>query len=386
MTTEKRIKVFQLQPDYNVKRHDFADLAEQIVQALPADKFEVVSVFLRGRPIARQPVSKAERSVYFNFSDKTLKGARLSALWQLYQFCRREHFDVAICNRFKPVNMMLWLNRLLRIPLCIGISHSLGEYDRNYRRWQARTLINNRWRFVGVSPAVRQYLLDCQCGFTPDNTVSITNAIDIEQARSLLMPRKDARWKLGLPPDALIIGTIGRLVRVKGYHYLIQAFARIAEHHPNAILAFIGDGRAKHAMQEEIEKLKLQKRVLLLGARPDALRYVRAFDIWAMPSLAEGFPLALLEAMTGELPIIASDIPSMHDLVSSAGGQLVPPADAKTLATALDAYLKLGTEARNTLGHAAYTYLKAHHDIAEYRHTYRTLIENALEENTRPNG
>ncbi|MBP3859424.1 MAG: glycosyltransferase, partial [Pseudomonas sp.] len=69
----KRSKVLQLQPDYNVKSHDFADLAEQIVRALPRERYEITAAFLRGRPGPGEPVSKADHSVYFEFSDKSLK-------------------------------------------------------------------------------------------------------------------------------------------------------------------------------------------------------------------------------------------------------------------------------------------------------------------------
>ena len=83
----RRIKVLQLQPDYNVKAHDFADLAEQVVQALLVEHYEVVSAFLGGHPQGGQPESVAERSVYFDFSDGQLKGMRLFVLWRLFQFC-----------------------------------------------------------------------------------------------------------------------------------------------------------------------------------------------------------------------------------------------------------------------------------------------------------
>ncbi|MBP3362585.1 MAG: glycosyltransferase, partial [Pseudomonas sp.] len=233
----KRSKVLQLQPDYNVKSHDFADLAEQIVRALPREHYEITAAFLRGRPGPGEPVSKADHSVYFEFSDKSLKGMRLRAMWALYKFCRKEQFDVVICNRFKPVNMMLQLNRWLKIPLCVGISHGFGEYDRFYRRSQAKRLIDKHWRFVGVSPAVKQYLLDCQCGFTVANTYAITNAIDIEQAEALQLPRQQAREKLGLDQDARMIGALGRLVPIKGHRFLLQAFAALKDKYPNAQLA-----------------------------------------------------------------------------------------------------------------------------------------------------
>lgn len=374
----QRFKVLQLQPDYNVKSHDFADLAEQIVKALPADRYEMTAAFLRGRPGPADPVSRADHSVYFEFSDKALKGMRLRAMWRLYQFCRKEKFDVVICNRFKPVNMMLTLNRWLKVPLCIGISHGFGEYDRLYRRRQTQSLIDRHWRFVGVSPAVKQYLLDCQCGFTDQNTWAITNAIDIEQAEALQHSRERSRELLGLDPSVRLIGALGRLVPVKGHTYLLQAFAQLKDKYPQTQLAIIGAGREEANLRAEIERLGLQGRAHLLGFKENALQYVRAFDIWTMPSLAEGLGLALLEGMSGQLPVIASNVPAMLPLIEGAGGLAVEPANVPALTAALDNYLGLSDEALADKGQQAYRYLQKEHDIEVFREEYRQLIDSGL--------
>jgi len=374
----QRFKVLQLQPDYNVKAHDFADLAEQIVKALPVERYEVTAAFLRGRPGQGEAVSRADRSVYFEFTDKSLKGMRLRAMWRLYQFCRKEKFDVVICNRFKPVNMLLQLNRWLKIPLCIGISHGFGEYDRFYRRRQTQSLVDGHWRFVGVSPAVKQYLLDCDCGFTDRNTFAITNAIDIEQAESLQHSRERSRELLGIDPSVRLIGALGRLVPVKGHTYLLQAFAALKDKYPQTQLAIIGAGREEARLSCEIERLGLSGRAHLLGFKENALQYVRAFDIWTMPSLAEGLGLALLEGMSGHLPVIASNVPAMLPLVQGAGGLAVEPADVPSLVRALDTYLGLSDEDLKTKGEQAYRYLREQHDIDVFRQEYLDLIQSGL--------
>ncbi|QLG90996.1 glycosyltransferase family 4 protein [Pseudomonas yamanorum] len=371
-------KVLQLQPDYNVKSHDFADLAEQIVKALPADRYEVTAAFLRGRPGPADPVSRAATSVYFDFSDKSLKGLRLRAMWRLYQFCRKEKFDVVICNRFKPVNMMLQLNRWLKVPLCIGISHGFGEYDRLYRRKQAQRLIDEHWRFVGVSPAVKQYLLDCRCGFTDANTYAITNAIDIEQAEGLQHSRERSRELLGIDPSVRLIGALGRLVPVKGHTYLLQAFAALKDKYPQVQLAIIGAGREESNLSTQVQQLGLGGRVHLLGFKENALQYVRAFDIWTMPSLAEGLGLALLEGMSGSLPVIASSVPAMLPLIEGAGGLAVEPANVPALVQALDTYLGLSNEDLAAKGEQAYRYLQEQHDIEVFRQEYLDLIDSGL--------
>lgn len=377
---KRGIKVLQLHPDYNIKAHDFADLGEQIFKALPDDRYETVNAFLRGRPAPGAPESRAHRSVYFELSDAQLKGLRIRAIWALYKFCRAEQFDVVICNRFKPVNMMLQLTRWLKVPLCIGIAHGFGEYDRFYRRRQVKRLIDKSWRFVGVSPAVKQYLLDCDCGFTESNTVAITNAIDIEQAKALQLTREDAREQLGLDPSVRLIGALGRLVPVKGHIYLIRAFASLKDRHADAQLAIIGAGREEKNLLAEVDRLGLTGRVHLLGFRADALQYVRAFDIWTMPSLAEGLGLALLEGMSGALPVIASNVPAMLPLIEGAGGIAVPPADTSALSGALDTYLSLSDAQLREKGDQAYQYLVEHHEIFSFRQKYLSLIEGNLKD------
>lgn len=374
----KRIKVLQLQPDYHENSHNYSDLAEQIVAAFPREHYEVTSAFIRGKPEPGHPTSRAEKTVYFDLPDDALHGLRLQLLRQIYGFLRRESFDVVICNRFKQVSLLMHLNCLLRIPVCIGISHGLGEYDTLLRRLRARMLIDNSWRFVGVSPAVKHYLLGKHCGFTKENTTAINNAIDIARTESEQHSREEARKLLNLPQEARIIGAAGRLVRIKGHRYLIQAFAKICDQHPDTHLCVIGNGREEASLRAEIARLGIEQRVHLPGFVAGAKRFVRAFDLWTMPSLTEGLPLALLEGMIGHLPIIASDIPSMRFLIDGAGGIAVPPADVESLAGALEGYLSIPPSALAAKGEIAYEYLRKNHSIDEYRTAYRLLVEEAL--------
>ena len=372
------IKVLQIQPDYHENSHNYSDLAEQIVAAFPKERYIVTSAFIRGKPSKEHPASRADKTVYFDFPNSALSGWRLKLMWTIYRFCRKEKFDVVICNRYKQVNLLMLLNRWLKIPLCIGISHGFGEYAALWRRQRAKLLIDESWRFVGVSPAVAQYLLDQRCGFTEKNTTAITNAIDISEAESQQLSRHEAREALGLPLEPRLIGAAGRLVSVKGHLYLLQAFARIAEKHADAALAIIGEGKERLHLEAEIARLGLHGRVHLLGFRAGAKRYVRAFDIWAMPSLSEGLALALLEGMSGHLPIIASNIPSLLPLIEGAGGQSVPPRDVNALADALDRYLSLSAADLRKKGESVYEYLCKNHSIEKYRSEYLGLVENAL--------
>ncbi|AYC34555.1 glycosyltransferase [Pseudomonas cavernae] len=375
MSQGRRSKVLQLQNRYNVNA---SDLAEQVVQALPTDRFEVTTAFLRGCPEPGEPESRAPRSVYFGFSQGATKGLRLRALWVLYQHCRAEGYDAVIAHRFKPINMLMLLNRWLRIPACIGVLHGLGEYDRAYRRWEMRRLIGSAWRLVGVSRAVRDDLLACGAGFTETNTRQINNAIDIARAEKLQHPRQQARELLGLPAAAFVFGTIGRLVPVKGHIHLLEAFALVKDQQPAAVLAIIGEGRSRVELEAAIARHGLQGRVLLLGAKDDALQYVRAFDVFVMPSLSEGLPLALLEGMSGHLPVIGSDIDSLRSILEDCGGRIFPVGQPQALAEQLRAMLALGPESLAAAGERGYAYLCRAHAIEDFRRQYRELLDELL--------
>ena len=374
--SQRRIKVLQLQNYYNVNA---SDLAEQIIQALPTDRYEVTTAFLRGRPGPGEPVSKAERSIYFGYSKSAVSGLRVRALWALYKHCRAEGYDAVITHRFKPVNMLMLLNRWLRIRACIGVAHGFGEYDRSFRCWVARQLMTPAWRLVGVSRAVRDYLVGAGAGFTPANTRQINNAIDIARAEGLQHPRDKAREMLGLPADAFVFGAIGRLVPVKGHIHLLRAFAEIKDEHPGALLAIIGEGRARPELEAAIAALGLKERALLLGAKDDALQYVRAFDAFVMPSLSEGLPLALLEGMSGHLPVIGSDIPSLKPILEDCGGRIAPAGQHAALAVHLRDVLALSADERAAEGARAYQYLCRAHSIDDFRRQYRELLVELLE-------
>lgn len=372
---KRKIKVLQLQNRYNVNA---SDLAEQVIQGLPAEHFEVTTAFLRGRPGPGEPESRAARSIYFGFSQTDLKGLRLRALWRLFRLCREQRYDVVIAHRFKPMNMLMLLNLWLRIPACIGVQHGIGDFDRGYRRWEARRLLTANWRVVGVSRAVRDYLVGCGAGFDPSNTVQINNAIDIDRAERLQHPREQARSLLGLAQEPFIFGAIGRLVPVKGHIHLIEAFAQVQSVFPQAQLAIIGEGRMRAELEAAIVRFGLEGKAHLLGAREDALQYVRAFDAFVMPSLSEGLPLALLEGMSGHLPVIGSDIPSLRSILEDCGGRIFPVGDAAALATQLGAVLKLEAEQRRAEGERAYRYLRGAHAIEDFRLEYLQLIEQSL--------
>ena len=374
---KRDISVLQLHQGYNIKPIDVADLAEQVIKALPPEKFATTTLFVTGKPQPGEKESCAERTIYLDLPKKNLRGLRLRALYELFKIFRREHFDVVICNRFKPTSLMVWLHLLIGRPKCVSVVHILSDYRPFMRRLMVR-LIAHKWHFVAVSESVRQGLFALNCGFNERNVTVVENAIDSQQMLSLLYPADVSRKTLDLPTAKTIVGTIGRLDKRKGHIDLIRGFAKIHQQFPDVLIAIIGEGKERKTLEAEIASLGLSGKVFLLGNVDGAARYVKAFDIWIMPSHSEGLPLALMEAMTAKLPILTTSIPSMDYIVRPAGGKCFEVQNPDDLAKVLSDCLKLTPEQRAELGEQSFKYLQTHFSLQRYRNEYQSLIERLL--------
>jgi glycosyltransferase involved in cell wall biosynthesis len=137
-----------------------------------------------------------------------------------------------------------------------------------------------------------------------------------------------------------LIICVGRLSAAKGHRDLLAAFADLLEVHPSVSLAIVGDGMMRAELEEEIQRRGLEKRARLLGAREDVRRLLAASDIFVTASRIEGLPLAVLEAMAAGLPVVATIVGDIPNLVSKRMGLLVPPGQPSRLRGALDALIR----------------------------------------------
>lgn len=163
---------------------------------------------------------------------------------------------------------------------------------------------------------------------------------------------EEARNRLKLPQSDIYIGTIANLYRTKGIDILLEAFAQTRHAIPQAHLVIIGDGPERSRLVQQASRLSLTNQISFLGQLPNAAQYLRAFDLFVLPSRKEGFPYVLLEALAGGLPVIATQVGGVAELVHHAA-QLVPPNEPHALAAALGQLLT-NRELQNSLSNKAH--------------------------------
>jgi glycosyltransferase involved in cell wall biosynthesis len=119
--------------------------------------------------------------------------------------------------------------------------------------------------------------------------------------------RRQLRAEIGIDEDCLLIGNVGRLVKQKNHAFLLPVATELKRRRIKFKILFIGSGELEGILRNEAERLDLVQEIIFLGFREDRNKWYSAMDIFAMPSLYEGFPITLVEAQAAGLPIIASD-------------------------------------------------------------------------------
>lgn len=185
-----------------------------------------------------------------------------------------------------------------------------------------------------------------------DKFIYFPNGINPSDKRFL--PRTEARKFLGLGKE-FVIGTIAELTKNKGLVYLTNAVNQIKFKVKNLKLKviIIGDGEDREKIQDKITSLDLRDTIYLAGFIQDAEKYLKGFDIFALPSIKEGLPYTVMEAMAAGLPIIASDVGGIPDLIENGkSGLLVKAGDSADLADGLKKLVE-NHEISNALGKEA---------------------------------
>jgi glycosyltransferase involved in cell wall biosynthesis len=205
------------------------------------------------------------------------------------------------------------------------------------RIYQAIELLTNRALdlYIVVSSDGREHLL--AEGIPQDKIVLIPNAIDV-YPEAIPICRDRLIRLLNLPDDVLICCAVGRLVWAKGYEVLIEAFSIITERYPQAHCLILGEGNLHLELERHISRLGLQKHIHLLGLRDpeETLSIIKSSDVFVMPSHSEATPVALLEAAALGLPILATRVGGIPDMVRDwEQALLVPPGNPTALTSGL---------------------------------------------------
>lgn len=302
--------------------------------------------------------------------------ADIAAARDLWRILRREHIDILHTHNPKPGLYGRVLGRLAGVPIVVNTVHGLyaTEDDRLAKRVLVYGLeaLASRFSDAELVQSPEDLALMTRRHLSPPHrTFLLGNGVDLDRFDPLRFDtdaRTAIRDELGVLPDQIVVGTVGRLVAEKGYPELVEAASRLDD---RFVFLAIGpeDPEKADALGDDFADRAAAAGVRLLGMRTDVDRLYAAMDLFVLPSHREGFPRAAMEAAAMELPVIATDIRGCREIVEpGANGVLVPVCDPPAIAAAVD---RIGSDPglRATMGTASRVRAARHFDERSVVHT-----------------
>ncbi len=255
-------------------------------------------------------------------------GLVFSLIFKLFKFLRFLKAKAVIMHHIGPLVYGGLAAKLALVKTLVHVEHD-GWHYAHYRRRQVGRLLNYivNPQKVAVSRATAKLVSDA---LDTDLIEIIPNGVDMNCFKPADKP--EARRFFNLPQDIKLVGTVGRLVRVKGHDVLIKAMSLMPL---NVHLALVGDGDERAALQALGKEYGVSKRLHFLGHCNETQTIYPAFDVFCLPSRAEGFPRSLIEAQACNIPVIATDVGGSKEAVCPQTGCMVAPDNAEALADGL---------------------------------------------------
>lgn len=312
-----------------------------LARNLPSDKFEVI--------VAGGGVGELGEKInalglnYYHLNNLVREIEPFRDLLAVYEICRliiKTKPDIVHLNSSKAGVVGSIAAKICGVKKIIYTAHGfvfnepLSTFKKNLYRWSEKITSNCKDKIICVSEFDRQSALKNKIAkssklMTINNGIEALDFADATESKKIL----------GVPADSIVIGTVANLYRTKGLNFLISAIVKSKINHPGIYLRIVGDGELANELAKQINELNAQN-YIKVGKISHAYRYLKAFDIFVMSSVKEGFPYALLEAMAAGLPIVATKVGGIPEMIETdKTGSLVDAKNVDAISTAVESLL-----------------------------------------------
>jgi glycosyltransferase involved in cell wall biosynthesis len=273
-----------------------------------------------------------------------------------------------------------------RTPVRVHTLHSVAAHEMGMGPSRRVRLLAFRFRvgsFVPVAIA-EEVARTFETLYNYPNPILIPNGVSIDAFSPDREVRQRVRRELEVEPQTLVFVHVGRFAAVKNHEMLVAAFAQLVGQQPLPTeLWLVGDGELREAVQHQVRALGIESRVRFLGVRSDIPDLLRAADVFVFPSRWEGNPLSVMEAMATGLPVIATAVGGVPELVEDGvSGILIPNEDRDALVAAMQRMVEQ-PDLRVQMGQAARCRAVERFDIRQTVRAYEALYEEILQRKRR---
>jgi glycosyltransferase involved in cell wall biosynthesis len=284
----------------------------------------------------------------------------------LFSILKGQNFDLVHTNGYFADIIGVPASRLLGIPH-IATCHGFISNDRNLKNYNKLDIMALRFtkRIIAVSEGIKNDLISS--GVKRQQVIVLQNAVELSMDDNMFLKHRDyVRNKYHIRKDEIVLGYIGRISEEKGLRYLMEAGSKLIHSGVPLKIMIVGDGPQKIEMEKFAQQAGLQNKVIFAGFQKDIETWLPSMDVFVLPSLTEGTPMALLESMACGIPVIATRVGGVPKVIESGiNGILVDPADPVKLYKELKIVLN-NHSLRKRMAQKAIDTIKKKHSINDW--------------------
>ena len=299
-----------------------------------------------------------------------------SLIWQARDIIEKNDINIIQTHGYKENVLGFFLKRICKKPW-IGFAHGYTNENIKVRLYNKLDSFALRAPniVVTVSSPLKRFLVDS--GISETKIRIIYNAIDEDELKTNLSA-EEVRNRFGIRNEDKLIGLIGILSPEKGQAVFLQAFKKVVEKEPFTKAIIIGDGQEMERLMNFCSDNGLRDRVIFAGHQNNIANFYQIMDIVVLPSFSEGLPNVVLEAMAFKIPVIATSVGGVPEVIMGGlNGTLVPPGDPKAMAEKIIRLLA-NENGRQTMGESGYRSLYPKFSPEHRARQILTLYEELL--------
>ena len=320
---------------------------------LDDNKYRKVCIYLKKNSDKANELERHNIKTFYLSEKKFFRVFNFAVVFKLSRILKQEGIKILHCQRHQAAVYGAFAARIAKTPLVFVHVHGLNRSKSFRRRLINWLALGKTTKIIAVSQAVRTDILECNWSIRPEQVVCLNNSIDWPRFANASIGKERAKEMIGLKPDSFVFGTVGRLAPTKGFSVLIKAFSRVKKEMPNSELVIVGQGRLQDKLSAEAAETGFKESIHFFGYRADVEKILQAMDVFVMPSIAEGMPGALLEAMAAGIPCIATNVGGIPEVLEQGTlGKLVKPADEKELGEAMLDFAQAGATNKQVIDEA----------------------------------
>jgi glycosyltransferase involved in cell wall biosynthesis len=354
-----------------------SSLFNDIVAATADGHFRNIVCYLSGEDDGNNRMTEAaDQVIYLNLKKSKVTWRSPGTVRLVRDIIDSENVDLLDCHMWRaiPIGALAAFGAKHRVK-SVAVFHGVKARLSLRMKLLYFFVLRRMDRIVSVSEGGIADIRSLFWGVKPDKLRAIPNGLDFSAFEQGEAVDRAEVFGEGMANRRLFI-TVSRLAAKKNLGRLILAVAQVRPSHPDIGLVIVGDGVLRRELEARVSECGLEDTIIFLGYRQDIPSLLKSADIYAIPSLREGLPRSLVEAMSVGKPVLASRINGQEEVVTDqVHGRLVDPYSIDDMAGGLSYFMGLDGEALRTMGEAAEAHVRADFNRDVMKAKYRLLFE-----------